>query len=227
MTKNMCTAVILARSGSKGLVGKNIKLLCGKPLIAWTIEAAKSCDCVSKVIVNTDCKNIAKIASEYGAEIPFIRPSELADDYATSSDVIQHTIEQLELENETILLLQPTSPLRTSRHITEAFEKFTEDCSDSLVSISPLDKNPLWSYWLDNNKLIPVCETENVSTLRQNLPPAYALNGAIYIFTIDFFKKNNAFFNNESNYLIMEKNASIDIDDKIDFELAKHIMEQK
>jgi CMP-N,N'-diacetyllegionaminic acid synthase len=227
MSKSKCIAIIPARGGSKGLVNKNIKFLCGKPLIAWTIEAALQCEFITKVIVNTDSKNIAKIALKYGAEVPFIRPSELGDDSATSSDVIQHTVEQLQLENETILLLQPTSPLRTKTHISEAFKKFTKDCSDSLVSISPLDKNPLWSYWLDNNKITPVCETEKVSTLRQDLPPAYALNGAIYIFTVDFFKKNNAFFNNKSNHFIMNKSSSIDIDDKIDFELAKIIMEQK
>ena len=227
MIKKKCVAAVLARGGSKGLVGKNIKLLCGKPLIAWTIEAAKQCDCVSKVIVNTDCDNIAKIASDYGAEVPFIRPAELAGDLVTSADVIMHTIEHLQLENETILLLQPTSPLRTRTHISEAFKKFTKDCSDSLVSISPLDKSPLWSYWLEDDSLKPVCEYKNISSRRQDLPLAYSLNGAIYLFTVAFFKKNLVFLNDETNHFIMEKSASIDIDDKLDFEMAKIIMEQK
>jgi N-acylneuraminate cytidylyltransferase/CMP-N,N'-diacetyllegionaminic acid synthase len=117
--------------------------------------------------------------------------------------------------------------LRTRTHISEAFKKFTKDCSDSLVSISALDKSPLWSYWLEDGSLKPVCEYKNVSSRRQDLPIAYSLNGAIYLFTVDFFKKNLVFLNDETNHYIMEKSASIDIDDKLDFEMAKIIMEQR
>ena len=222
-----CVAIIPARGGSKGLVGKNIRLLQNKPLIAWSIEAAKKSKYVTRVIVSTDCKEIAKVAVEHGAEVPFLRPAELSDDTTSSSDVLCYLIDKLHLENESVIFLQPTSPLRNQGHIDEAFEKFKALESDSLVSISKLDKSPYWSFWLEDDRLKGVCTDKNLNARRQDLPDAFALNGAIYIIKASWFKKNKSFMSGKSNYYVMDKASSIDIDDLIDFKLAEIVLELK
>lgn len=227
MIKEDCIAIIPARGGSKGLVGKNIMCLHGKPLIAWTIESAKQSKYVTRVIVNTDCEEIAAVALKYGAEVPFLRPAGLASDTATSAAMLIHLIDKLKLENETIVFLQPTSPLRNHIHIDEAYEKFQKDKGESLVSISRLDKSPYWSFWLDGKRLKAVCQAKSVKMRRQELPDAYALNGAIYIFKVSSFKSHQKFILDESSYYLMEKNSSIDIDDLIDFKMVEIILEQK
>lgn len=132
-------AIIPARGGSKGLPGKNIKELCEKPLIAWSIEAGLRSKCLDEVMVTTDCKNIAGVSKQYGASVPFLRPDELASDTATSFDAIKHTIEyyknELNKEFDYIVLLEPTSPLRESSDINKAIEVLLDSDADSIVGI--------------------------------------------------------------------------------------------
>jgi len=218
-------AIIPARGGSKGLVGKNIRMLCGKPLIAWTIEAALKASCISRVIVSTDCQEIAEISEKYGAEIPFLRPPELASDDSSTLSVMSHLIKELDLFATDILLLQPTSPLRTHIHINEAYKKFKIDGVGSLVSISSMDKHPYWSYKINNNKMVGFCEDIDAGTRRQDLPCAYALNGAIYIFNGTFIRDRKTLVTSDSGYYIMEKESSIDIDDILDFKIVETILE--
>lgn len=219
-------AIIPARKDSKGVPRKNIKELCNKPLITWTIEAALKSDSVSRVIVSTDCEDIAEISRNHGAEVPFIRPDELATDSSSSMSVVSHMINQLNLKSKNIIFLQPTSPLRTYLHIQEAYKKFIENDLESLVSITPVDKHPYWSYKVVKNKLINFFEEDHSGIRRQDLPEAYALNGAIYIFTQKFFESYNSFVSDESGYYLMDRYSSIDIDDDLDFKIAKLILEQ-
>ena len=219
-------AVITARGGSKGLKGKNIKPLSNKPLIAWTIEAALQAESIDRTIVDTDCKKIADIAVNYGAEVPFLRPAKLATDSASTSEVMLHLIDKMGFESEIIVLLQPTSPLRTHLHIDEAYEIFQRGDSETLISITPLDKSPLWSFWIDDHRLRSVFEDQS-SLRRQDLRQAYAPNGAIYIFNVDSFKINKKFILHDSMFYLMKKNESIDIDDLFDFKMAEILMEEK
>lgn len=225
MTDSKFTALIPARGGSKGLVGKNIKDLCGMPLIAWTILAAKKSSSIDRVIVSTDCPVIASISREYGAEVPFIRPEQYALDTSSAADVIRHMADNIYGSVESVVLLQPTSPLRTSKHIDEAIELYALSKSYSLVSVVEVDKSPYWSYWIEEGKLKPIFDDIILgSRRRQDMKKSYSLNGAIYIFNLNNFLRDELFISENSVHYLMDKQSSIDIDDIIDFKVAEAII---
>jgi len=218
-------AIIPARGGSKGLPGKNIRSLGGLPLIAWTIQAAIKSGCFSKIIVSTDCMEIADIAKSYGAEVPFIRPAKFATDTASAVDVVLHALNTLDDEYDAIVLLQPTSPFRTEHDITKAFDIYNTANVTSLVSITEVDKSPYWYFWLNKEQNIePILTLEKQFTRRQDIPLAYCLNGAIYIINTKLFIDNLKFIYENTKPYVMTKKSSIDIDDLIDFKLAESIL---
>jgi CMP-N-acetylneuraminic acid synthetase len=225
MTDSKFTALIPARGGSKGLVGKNVKEICGKPLIAWTIIAAKMSKNIGRVIVSTDCPVIANVAREYGAEIPFIRPEKHALDTSSAADVIRHMASNISGKIESLVFLQPTSPLRNNEHIDEAIELFKKNECYSLVSVVESDKSPYWTYWIEGGKLKPLLSNNyEKNRRRQDVEKAYTLNGAIYIFNLDNFLRDELFLSDSSSYYLMDKRSSVDIDDIIDFKIAEAIM---
>lgn len=214
-------AFIPARAGSKGIKDKNIIDLGGKPLIAYTIEAAKKSKYVDKVIVSTDGENIANVAKQYGAEIPFFRPKELAEDNSNVLTAIIHTLEQLKKMNDNydiIILLQPTSPFRNEKHIDESLELLINNNLPSLLSVCETDKNPTLIRKVDNNNKLTHLINTNIS-LRQEMDKYYILNGAIYINYVKDIKENKFLKDNEYGY-IMDKYYSLDIDEPIDLEVA-------
>ena len=186
-------AIIPARGGSKRLPRKNLLDLCGKPLIAWSIEAALKSKYISKVIVSSDDEEILNIAKEYKAD--FIkRPDELASDTATTFDTLKHTLENVE-KYDYVVLLQPTSPLRTEKHINEAIELLEEKNADAIISVCEMEHSPLWSNTLDENLDITNFLRDEVLNKRsQDLPKYYRLNGAIYICKTDKLLQNKGFF---------------------------------
>lgn len=220
MTKTFL-AIIPARGGSKRLPRKNVLDLCGKPLIAWSIEATLKSKYISKIIVSSDDEEILNIAKEYKAD--FIkRPDELASDTATTFDALKHTLENVK-KYDYVVLLQPTSPLRTEKHIDEAIELLEEKNADAIISVCEMEHSPLWSNILDEDLDMSNFLSDEVLNKRsQDLPKYYRLNGAIYICKIDKFLQNRGFFlkDNVIAY-IMDKKDSVDIDDKIDFKLAQ------
>ncbi len=219
-------AIIPARGGSKGLPGKNIRMLNGKPLIAYTIEAAILSNVFDEVIVNTDCLEIAKIAERYGANIPFIRPSELATDKATSIDMINHTIEWFENKKDVynnIALLQPTSPLRNEVHIREAFKIFQDKNVKSLISFVKEQHPIYWNKRINEKGLVESLFNEIQSLSRQNYIETYVPNGAIYMFKSNILASNSLYTDNTYGY-IMDFRSSIDIDTKEDFDYCDYIM---
>ncbi len=220
-------AIIPARGGSKGLPGKNIKILGDKPLIGWTIEAALGTDIIDRAIVTTDCVEIAKVARECGAEIPFMRPKELGTDESTTADVVFHAIKAIKESFDIIVLLQPTSPYRTAQHIKEAFEVCKADDNYSLVSVSEMDKSPCWCFWRNKNQLEPIIEGEVKYSRRQDLQKAYVLNGAIYIVKAKNFMDKQIFLHTNSSSYVMNKESSIDIDDWMDFKFAQLLLGSK
>jgi len=221
-------ALIPARGDSKGLPGKNIKELCGKPLIAWSIEEAKKSEYIDKIIVSTDSIEIAEITKRYGAEVPFLRPGELATDTAKSIDVIKHAIRFFKDEYKIIIILQPTSPLRTVADIDSAFVMLDKDIVKAVVSVCELEHTFQWTGTLPANLNMKNFISDSIkNTNRQELEIYYRLNGAIYISEIVYLKENNGFLGSETYAFLMDRENSIDIDNIIDFKLAEILLKDR
>ncbi len=223
-------AIIPARSGSKGLPGKNIKDLCGKPLIAWSIEQALGCSLIDKLVISTDDDRIAEVAKRYGAEVPFIRPAELASDTASTIDVILHVADWFEkYENYQpayILLLQPTSPLRIVEDIGGAIKNLKNEDARAVVSLCETDHHPWWSNILpENGNMKNFLRPDILNKRRQDLSVFYRLNGAIYLAETVYLRECNGFLGPNTCAYKMPKNRSIDIDSAMDFKLAALLME--
>ncbi|WP_163514112.1 acylneuraminate cytidylyltransferase family protein [Gelidibacter japonicus] len=218
--------IIPARGDSKGLPGKNVKLLSGKPLIAYTIEAALASKLVSRVIVSTDDSNIAEVAKKYGAEVPFLRPKYLAEDDSLAVDTYLYTINRICKEEsiivENLIVLQPTSPLRTSHDIDNAIKLFKINNADSVISYTQ-EMHPIsWHKNIDSDQRIISLPNEKLQN-RQDLQPTYYPNGAIYIFKFELLKSKTYYTENSFAY-IMPRNRSIDIDYIDDFEYAEFLI---
>lgn len=220
-------AIIPARAGSKRLVDKNIKLLAGKPLIAWTIEAALESEYIDKVVVSTDSIQILDTAKRFGAETPFLRPKELALDESATVDVINHCIDFYGKETyDLIILLQPTSPLRSQQDIDSAFEYYGNKKAESLVSVCPLEHPTHWCNTLPESGSLSKFLNDHVKGKRsQDFEKEYRLNGSIYIADIDYFRKNDGFWGKQNIYaFIMQESKSLDIDTMFDFELCEYFI---
>lgn len=223
-------AVIPARSGSKGVPGKNIKELNGKPLIAYTIEAAVGSGIFEKIIVSTDSREIADIAVSYGAEVPFLRPDDISGDMVSSDDVILHALAYFKKQGtvyKEVCKLQPTSPMRNKIHIQGAYNLFREKHADFLVSVCECEHSPMWAGVIgDDLRLDDFMSEKAKRACRQNLPTYYRLNGAIYMGKTDRFYTNRNFLGKNSIAYIMSQQDSIDIDSLMDFDLAKIVMQR-
>ena len=225
------TALIPARGGSKRLPRKNIKLLVDKPLIAWSIEVAKACKYVDRVIVSTDDEEIKRISEQYGAEVPFLRPEYLSNDHASSFDVIKHAIDFLTLSrsNELIVLLQPTSPLRLASEIDAALEFFVQKNAKGVVSISETEHSPMWSNTLPEDGCMSDFIRPEVQGKRsQDLPKFFRLNGSIYIYeTLSLLEQSKIFFNENVYGFQTSLETAVDIDTGLDFSIAETIMKNR
>lgn len=229
-TKVSVTALIPARRNSQRVSNKNLRLLNGKPLIYWSIQAALTSKSVDRVIISTDCKDIANCAIELGAEVPFIRPANLASNDASTDDVMLHAIEALSLnEDDILLLLQPTSPLRTSEHIDEAVELLSDNLSlQGCVSVCECEHSPLWANTLPDDASMNSFLNEDLITRRsQDLPTYYRLNGAMYCYRVSLIKyaKKRAYTDRVKAF-VMPQEASVDIDTELDFYWAEFLMQQ-
>lgn len=224
-------AVIPARGGSKRLPRKNILDLCGKPLIKWTIDAALDCKEIDTIVVSTDSHEIANIAISCGVEVPFLRREELSTDTASSIDVVLDVIDYYESKNckyDAVMLLQPTSPLRTAIDIQRAIALFREKNASAVISTTKCEHSPLWCNTLSDDLDMNEFISDDVSSKRsQDLPTYFRLNGAIYLIDTFILKKEMTFIPKNSFSLIMNNENSIDIDTKIDFLMAKAILEYK
>jgi CMP-N-acetylneuraminic acid synthetase len=215
--------LIPARSGSKGIPKKNIKLFCNKPLIAWTIETALMSGVSNKIVVSTDDSEIAKVSLEYGAEVPFMRPSELALDSTPGVDPALHAISMLN-DYDWLLLLQPTSPLRNIDDIIGITEYAKRSKSPSIVSVSESSVHPYNAYTMEQNYLRSF-HNEFVAC-RQQLPKSYSPNGALYFIECDWLLEQKSFITDSTVGYCMPKSRSIDIDDELDWVLAEFLMQK-
>jgi len=229
--KEKTVAVIPARGGSKGIPRKNLTTVLGKPLIAYTIEAAIKAQTVDKVIVSTDDEHIAAASQDYGAEVPFIRPHHLATDTATTLSVLQHAITYLaEHQNylaDMVVCLQPTSPLRSAEDIDAAVKLCLDSGADSVVSLCQAKHHPYWMKKIVDGRVHPLMnEDENHYTRRQDLPPVYQLNGALYITRTNVLLEENRVLGKYTAPYIMPQDRSIDIDTSNDLKFATVLLKE-
>lgn len=220
----MNIAIIPARGGSKRLPGKNIKDLAGKPLIAWTIEAALKSGMFEHVFVSTDCEKIVQVSKAFGAEVPFLRPAEIATDTATTNDVVTHLVDWFEKKHNkevtTVAILQPTSPLRNAQHIKEAFKIMRDKHTKAVVSVCELE-HPIQfcnKLALDGSMDGFIKRENNKRT--QDIEPYYRLNGALYIFERNYVNRLGEIYSEGTYPYLMSSKVSIDIDTEDDFSLA-------
>ena len=212
-------AIIPARGGSKGLPGKNIRMLAGKPLIAWTIEAAMASPSIHHTIVSTDDYAIAEVSKAYGADVPFMRPAHLATDTATSIDVVLHALEQCPGYTH-VALLQPTSPLRTSQHIEAAFQLMQNRSADGCIAMTKAEESPYWMFTKSGDGTIKKLIDLPTATRRQDLPTTFLPNGAIYIARTDNIAAKKSFVGADTVGYEMDAASSVDIDTADDFAVA-------
>ena len=224
-------AVIPARGGSKGVPHKNMKMLADKPLIAYTIEAALKAEIFDRVIVSTDSQEIARIAQQYGAEVPFLRPAEISGDRVSSDEVILHALHFFERKGERfqeVCKLQPTSPFRTAQDLKEAFRLFSDAGVEYLVSVCECEHSPLWCGTLgENNSMDDFLREEVIQSCRQKLPQYYRLNGAVYMARVESFYQSKSFFGKNGRAYIMSQEKSIDIDSSLDFKIAEFMLKSQ
>ncbi len=232
MSEILC--VILARGGSKGIPKKNIKLIANKPLIAWTINAAKKSNIFDHIVVSTDSEEIAEVAKEFGADVPFMRPNELAQDHIWSRDALKHAVLECEKiykkKYKFIFELPCVAPLRTEKHILEAYKMLkTIDCT-SVTSVTQMqDKHPVRMKRIVNNTLTDFCKEfpEGEGSRRQDLELCYIRNGAIYSMTRDCIVENFSRHGEKCVPYIMDEKASVNIDTIMDFKLAEIMLKEK
>jgi N-acylneuraminate cytidylyltransferase len=218
-------ALITARGGSKGLPGKNIRPLAGKPLIAHTIDTARAALLVDAVYLSSDDAEIIAVARTHGCDVPFTRPVHLASDEATSLDVVCDALERLP-PHDVWVLLQPTSPLRTAADIDAVLEPVVAGRAPSCVAVRAAEEHPWLTFTAsEEGRLRPFCALPGGASLRrQDLPPAFLINGAAYAFTPEGLIKDQAFVTENSAFHVMPPERSIDIDTLKDFEAAEKIL---
>ena len=220
-------AIIPARGGSKEIRRKNLQKLSGKPLIAHTIIAAKKTKSINKIIVSTDDKEIGKISKNNGAEVPFLRPKQISKDTSSIIEVIKHTLKFLQ-ENQSyvpdiIILLQPTSPLRTSQLITKTINTLKKSKATSVITVSKITKHPYASYWLKNDFLKPFKKNSPKYSRRQEFPDLFFPTGAVYTFWYDTLKKFNSLHGPKIKPIVVH-DEDIDIDNLQDLFFAEMML---
>ncbi len=223
--------VITARGGSKGIPGKNIKLLGDKPLIAYTIDSAKKSKLITDLIVSTDDPEIAEVCKKYGASVPFLRPKELAEDKTPHVPVMQHAVNFFEKENnckvDIVVVLQPTSPFRTAEDLDKTLEKLIETGADSAVSLVEISENhPMKIKKLEGDRVLAYSIEEVEGTRRQDLPTAYKRSGAVYAMTREILMDKNKLYGDFITGVVVPQERSVDIDEPFDWIKTEYMLQK-
>lgn len=220
--------LIPARGGSKGLPGKNTRLLAGHPLLEWTVRAARASKRIDRLVLSTDDAGIAAVGAACACEVPFLRPAELAGDTTPMIDVVLHTLDVLGEDFDFVVLLQPTSPLRSGQDIAACVDLCAKTGASSVVSVTPATESPYWMFTLDPaQSLAHLLPAAPVQTRRQDLPPAYLVNGAVYVARPNWLRQHRAFIAADTKGYVMPAERSVDIDNLEDWENAEAIFRRK
>ncbi len=226
-------AIIPARGGSKGIPGKNSKLLGGKPLLQYTVEAAKESRMLSRVILSSEDAAIMELAKSIGLEVPFVRPEHLATDNSGTLEVVQHALQYFMEQGEVfdaVCLLQPTTPFRERGSIDKAIQKFGEKGYDSLLSVRevPAEFNPHWVFEADNHGHLHIATGEKeIIKRRQELPKAYFRDGSLYLTKTEVVLKQNSLYGTKLGYIVSEGYKFVNLDTMLDWEKAEAILNNK
>ena len=225
-------AVIPARAGSKGVSNKNLRELAGKPLIAWCIEAVRACLEIDRVILSTDCQEIADVARHYGANVPFIRPAELARDESSTISTVVHAVEWIEKNEgycaDFVMCLQPTSPLCATQDMQGSIDLLKAKNADGVVSVTASEAHPFWMKQVDRDgRLTDFMPSPRSVHRRQDLPELYSLNGAIYLAQRGVVVEQKTWYTPKTYGYIMPISRSLDINTPWDLYLADLIMQDK
>lgn len=226
--KQRILALVPARGGSKGLPGKNLRNLCGRPLIQWSIDFALACDEIDAVVVSTEDENIAKIAASAGAEVPFLRPLILSGDTSSTIEVIIHALDFLESQGrifDILLLLEPTSPLREISDVEKALLRMSSVKASSIVSVCRSDSvHPAFMFSAtQSGHLRPYLAESPDGLRRQDVEPLFHLEGSLYMSTVESLRKRKSFYHEDTIYYEVEKWKSLEIDNIVDFEMVEAI----
>lgn len=224
-------AIIPARGGSKGVPGKNIKLLGGKPLLQYTVEVALESNLLNKVVLSSDDENIIVLGGKIGAEVPFVRPNNISEDATPTLEVIKHCLKYYSEKGENydaVCLLQPTSPFRSVAFLDEAIARFIAKKTDSLVSVQkvPHQYNPHWTFEENENGILKIATGENeIISRRQDLPNAFHRDGSIYLTKVKTILEQNSLYGNSVSYIESPKEFYVNIDTLDDWKLAESKVE--
>lgn len=218
-------ALIPARGGSKGIPRKNIRPFCGKPLLQWTVDVALAAPSVDRIVVSTDDPETAEVALAVGAEVPFLRPPELASDTAPGIASVLHALEQLP-EVSHVLLLQPTSPLRLVEDVEAIIALRRKAGRPAAVSVTPSKKHPSWIYCLSPQLQLEPLLSFPQAVCRQQLPPTYSLNGALYLASRTYLEQERSFLTAETLGYVMPPERSVDIDSPLDWQWGEFLMQK-
>ncbi|MDT0556043.1 acylneuraminate cytidylyltransferase family protein [Patiriisocius hiemis] len=222
--------LIPARGGSKGIANKNRKLLGGKPLLSYTIEAALNATSLDSVVFSSEDSKLINLAKDLGVEVPFVRPQELATDTAGSLEVVQHAVKalaKLDRHYDAVCLLQVTSPFRTHQDIDKAITTFKNSQTDSLLSVQevPHQYNPHWVFEKNEmGNLVIATKDAQIIKRRQDLPPAYIRDGAIYITKTEVLLDRNSFYGTSTSYIVSNPETYVNIDTEQDWERAEQLL---
>jgi len=219
-------ATLSARGGSKGIPGKNIRDLGGLPLIAWSIREGRRSAYIDRIIVSSDDEGILAVARAHGAETPFVRPAELARDDTPGVDPVLHAIEALKPEEyDYVVLLQPTSPLRTVEDIDGCIERCLDNDWPCLISVCESASSPYYIFQMDSiGRMVPVMKQDSFHTRRQDLPKTVEPNGAVYVAKCDWLARTRSYLTPETRGYEMPTERSRDIDELLDFEICEFLL---
>lgn len=218
-------AIIPARGGSKRIPNKNIRPIAGKPLIAWTIDEARRSSCIDRLIVSTDSPAIAEVARGYGAEVPFMRPAELATDETSGTAPVLHAVQEVGADYDLVVLLQPTSPLRIAADIDACIAAASED-RPSIVSVCEPFSTPFHCYTRTDAGLLE--KLIDLPHMRmQDYPEIYCLNGAVFLARKEWLMREERLFGPETYGCVMPQERSLDIDTELDFKLCEFLLSER
>ena len=225
-------AIVPARGGSKGLPGKNIKPLCGKPLIAWSIEHAQNSKYIDDIFISTDSREIADVAEEYGVLVPELRPIELAKDTTPSSEFIIYTLNKLKTEGkhfDYFILLEPTSPLRDVEDVDKSIEMIVDNPeNDSIVGVAMSGTiHPAFMVVINKRGVLEAFEPDKQTLRRQDLPKVFFFEGSVYVSKVDSYLKRKTFYHEKTMPYVVPEWKSHEIDDYVDFSIIETIMNLK
>ncbi len=221
-------AMIPARGGSKGVHRKNLACICGKPLIAWSIDEALKSRYIDRLILSSEDAEIIQIASELGCDVPFVRPNSLAQDDTPMIEVVSHALSILGEGFSYLVLLQPTSPLRNAQDIDTCIQHCLASNAKACISMTEASKSPFWMYSVsETGYLVPFMDNDKQYTRRQDIPKAFIPNGAVYVSEIDFLRERSAFITDQTKAYIMPAERSFDIDSRLDMEICEFLLSKK